>query len=178
MAKLLFFILMLVLGLVLTCQATTYTVGDTSGWDISSNIDSWATDKNLKVGDSLLFLYSSTHSVNEVNKESYDACNVTNPISASSNGNTTITLTTPGNKYFVCGNKLHCFGGMKLQVHVKGEVAGSPASAPSMSPSSLPRPSTKNNMPGPTSTATIIHSGWTYLLSCTLGVTISTFLLI
>jgi len=36
-----------------TCSATTYTVGDTSGWDISTNLDTWVADKNFKVGDVL-----------------------------------------------------------------------------------------------------------------------------
>lgn len=36
-----------------TCSATTYTVGDSSGWDISTNLDTWITDKKFKVGDVL-----------------------------------------------------------------------------------------------------------------------------
>jgi len=36
-----------------TCSATTYTVGDSSGWDISTNLDTWIADKMFKVGDAL-----------------------------------------------------------------------------------------------------------------------------
>jgi len=36
-----------------TCSATTYTVGDSSGWDISTNLDTWIADKTFKVGDVL-----------------------------------------------------------------------------------------------------------------------------
>lgn len=43
----------LILGLALTCNATTYTVGDSSGWDISSDLDSWAVGKTFAVGDVL-----------------------------------------------------------------------------------------------------------------------------
>lgn len=39
-------------------------------------------------------------------------------------------LTRGGDRYFVCGNKLHCLGGMKLLVHVEGDKALSPALAP------------------------------------------------
>lgn len=38
---------------IMTCSATTYTVGDSSGWDISTNLDTWIADKNFKVGDAL-----------------------------------------------------------------------------------------------------------------------------
>jgi len=37
----------------ITCSATTYTVGDNSGWDISSNLETWVADKNFKIGDAL-----------------------------------------------------------------------------------------------------------------------------
>ena len=36
-----------------TCSATTFTVGDSSGWDISTDLDSWASDKTFNVGDVL-----------------------------------------------------------------------------------------------------------------------------
>lgn len=35
------------------CNATTYFVGDTSGWDISSDLDSWPLGKRFSVGDVL-----------------------------------------------------------------------------------------------------------------------------
>lgn len=38
---------------IMTCSATTYTVGDSSGWDISTNLDAWIADKNFRVGDAL-----------------------------------------------------------------------------------------------------------------------------
>ncbi|KAJ0909637.1 putative Phytocyanin domain, cupredoxin [Helianthus annuus] len=60
------------------CLATTYTVGDSMGWDISTNVDSWAKDKHFVVGDVLLFQFSSSHSVAEVNRDSYQGCNTTN----------------------------------------------------------------------------------------------------
>ncbi|KAF8412459.1 hypothetical protein HHK36_000423 [Tetracentron sinense] len=141
------------LAFVLTCSATVYTVGDNAGWDISSDLDTWSKGKSFEVGDVLLFQYSSTHSVNEVTKDSFNGCNMTNPLLSSSDGNTSIPLTAAGDRYFVCGNKLHCLGGMKLQVNVNEDTATSPANAPRASegnPSSLPRPSSKNNNPSDT----------------------------
>lgn len=35
------------------CNATTYFVGDTSGWDISSDLESWPLGKRFSVGDVL-----------------------------------------------------------------------------------------------------------------------------
>lgn len=42
-----------VLGFATTCTSTTYTVGDTSGWDISTDLATWAQDKTFNVGDVL-----------------------------------------------------------------------------------------------------------------------------
>lgn len=50
--KLLVF-LVVILGFSSTCTATTYMVGDNSGWDISTDLDSWTTGKQFQVGDVL-----------------------------------------------------------------------------------------------------------------------------
>ncbi|KAD5961375.1 hypothetical protein E3N88_12848 [Mikania micrantha] len=54
-------------------------------------------------------------------------CNTTNVLHPSSNGNTTFALTKTGDRYFVCGNRLHCYAGMKLHVVVDGKTADGPA---------------------------------------------------
>lgn len=81
-----------------------------------------------------MFQYSSSHSLNEAKRESFEACNTTDVLSTFSDGNTTIALTQPGERYFVCGNNLHCLGGMKLQVNVVGD-ASSPVGSPQAQPS-------------------------------------------
>lgn len=71
------------------------------------------------------------------------------------NGNTTVPLTRVGDRYFVCGNRLHCLGGMKLHVHVEGDdMALSPTQAPNamagsdQNTATLPQsPSSKKNTP-------------------------------
>ncbi|KAF1860624.1 hypothetical protein Lal_00021669 [Lupinus albus] len=117
---------------IITCSATTYIVGDSSGWDISTNLDTWVADKKFKIGDSLTFQYSSSYSVDEVTRENYYTCNTTNILKSYGNRNTTVTLTRGGDWYFVCGNQLYCLGGMKLHVHVEGDKAFSPAPAPNV----------------------------------------------
>lgn len=53
MGKLVLVFSLVVLGLAVTCKAATYMVGDNSGWDISTDIDTWAQDKTFAVGDVL-----------------------------------------------------------------------------------------------------------------------------
>lgn len=40
-------------GFAITSDANTYTVGDNSGWDISTNLDTWEQGKKFVVGDVL-----------------------------------------------------------------------------------------------------------------------------
>ncbi|CAM8946885.1 unnamed protein product [Rhodiola kirilowii] len=148
----------------LSCNAaTTYIVGDTSGWDISTDLDTWPIDKNFSVGDILIFQYSQSHSVEEVTKESYDGCNTTISLKTYTDGNSNVTLTKPGDMYFLCGNRLHCLGGMKLQIYVhEGQIAYAPAPAPSSGRSELPNPSTKNNNPAAKTIKNPSSAGFSY----------------
>lgn len=43
------------------CNATTYFVGDSSGWDISSDLDTWNSGKRFSPGDVLRKYLSYTH---------------------------------------------------------------------------------------------------------------------
>ncbi|OWM75724.1 mavicyanin [Punica granatum] len=151
------------LALTCKCDATTYMVGDTSGWDISTDLDTWTNDKTFNVGDVLVFQYSTSNSVEEVNKDSFDNCSATNALQTFSNGNTTVPLTRPGPWYFISGNRLYCLGGMKLQVNVESSQANSTAAGAPMaepgSPSALPGSSSKNNNPSiPASSAFSIQA--------------------
>ncbi|KAG5607751.1 hypothetical protein H5410_029243 [Solanum commersonii] len=134
----------------ITDLTTNYIVGDSSGWDISTDLDTWLVGKKFMVGDVLVFQYSSVHSVSEVTKENFAGCNTSNVLDSSKNGNTNFTLTKPGDRYFVCGNRLHCLGGMKLRVNVEnvnGAAAGSPAAAPSPEGGASFSPSSKSKNP-------------------------------
>ncbi|GJN03820.1 hypothetical protein PR202_ga21302 [Eleusine coracana subsp. coracana] len=118
-------------------SATTYTVGDTQGWTTNVDYSGWTSGKNFAVGDKLLFNFASAaHTVTEVSKSNYESCSSSNAISSNSNGPATVTLSSPGTHYFICGVPGHCSGGMKLAVDVGGSSSGGSPSTPGTSPSS------------------------------------------
>uniref|UniRef100_A0A0E0KTG6 Phytocyanin domain-containing protein n=1 Tax=Oryza punctata TaxID=4537 RepID=A0A0E0KTG6_ORYPU len=119
---------LLVHGAARTAEAASYNVGNSAGWDISADFPSWLDGKAFYVGDSLVFQYSKYHTLSEVDEAGYRNCSTTNAVLSSSDGNTTVPLTAPGDRYFVCGNELHCLGGMRL--HVLVSEPASPAGAP------------------------------------------------
>ncbi|XP_060215436.1 stellacyanin-like [Lycium barbarum] len=160
------FVVLILSLIVCSSSATNYIVGDSSGWDISSDLDTWLIGKSFKVGDVLVFQYSSFHSVAEVTKENFDGCNTSNVLDSNKNGNTTFPLSKPGDRYFVCGNRLHCLGGMKLHVNVENDA--SPAAAPEAGPSSSPSSKSKNPSVVP-SFAFSNYVGWDSLVLVTLG---------
>lgn len=98
-----------------------------------------------------VFQYSSSDSVDEVTRENYQTCNTNKVLASYGNGNTSVPLTKPGDRYFVSGNKLYCLGGMKLHVHVEGNGTNSLAQAPAM-PAAGPS-STTSSLPGKTAAA-------------------------
>ncbi|KAF5743621.1 hypothetical protein HS088_TW08G00206 [Tripterygium wilfordii] len=182
MAKLLLVIYVnLILAFALTtCHATNYVVGDTSGWDISSDLDTWAAGKTFTVGDTLVFQYSSNSDLCELSRDDFERCNTSNPIKTYSNGNTTVTLTRPGEWYFSDANRLYCLGGMKLQVNVEdNQTAASPAGAPQAPPGTrtVPPSSSKNNNPSsvvPTSTGSVLHERESAVMAFLIGFSVAT----
>ncbi|MFS8017134.1 putative Phytocyanin domain, cupredoxin [Helianthus anomalus] len=152
--QLVFVVLSLIaFGFAITSDANTYIVGDNSGWDISTNLDTWEQGKKFVVGDVLVFQYASTDSVCEVGQESFRTCNTTNVINCFSDGNTSIPLTSPGERYFFCGNRLYCYSGMKLDVIVERNQSDI-AEAPLSSVPETESGGSKNNNP-----STIVPSG-------------------
>ncbi|CAN0918244.1 Uclacyanin 1 [Linum grandiflorum] len=137
----------------------TYTVGDSFGWNIpttGSVFRDWAAGNDFMVGDILVFNYATgAHNVAEVTRDGYRACTTANPISLDSNPPTRITLTTPGEHFYICAIAGHCTAGQQLSINVTG-----PTSTTSGSPSGSATPSP----PGDSSSAT------------TMGVSAATFL--
>ncbi|GAA0169981.1 hypothetical protein LIER_24348 [Lithospermum erythrorhizon] len=135
-------------------HAADHVVGDKNGWlDILVDYTEWAAGKKFVVGDKLIFNYDTTHDVAVVDKDGYDACIASTP--PYTGGKTTITLTSPGLKYFICTISDHCSaGGMQLPITVEaGPPGGStPTTPPSPSPSSTPPPS--HIPPAPSSSST------------------------
>ncbi|CAL5069194.1 unnamed protein product [Urochloa decumbens] len=123
----------LLLSAVVPASAKDYTVGDSSGWKPGVNYTAWAKGKQFSVGDTLSFQYSAAHSVLEVSAADHSACSASNPLRSHNDQSTTIPLTKPGTRYFICGAAGHCASGMKLAVTVSGVGGGDPAAATSSS---------------------------------------------
>ncbi|KAJ6971935.1 uclacyanin-3-like [Populus alba x Populus x berolinensis] len=126
-------LLILVLAAPAAYAATTYTVGDSSGWTNFGDYTTWASGKTFAVGDSLLFKYGSSHSVAEVSKADYDSCSTSNILKSYTDGSSTVPLSTAGPMYFICSTPGHCSGGMKLAVTVVA-ASGTPSTPTTTSP--------------------------------------------
>ncbi|KAI8012127.1 Early nodulin-like protein 1 [Camellia lanceoleosa] len=71
----------------------------------------------FNLGDSLLFLYPpSQDSVIQVTEQSYNSCNITDPIFYMNNGNSLFNITQPGEFYFTSGAQGHCENAQKLHI--------------------------------------------------------------
>ncbi|KAL5545353.1 hypothetical protein UlMin_009137 [Ulmus minor] len=119
-----------------SAAATNHTVGGTSGWDLSSNLQGWVNQNTFHVGDSLLFSYLPVHDVVEVNQVDYQLCDSSHPIQTHNEGETLIPLTSPGSRFFICGQKGHCGMGLKLQIQILPHQNDTVNSSPSQSPAS------------------------------------------
>ncbi|XP_047323764.1 blue copper protein-like [Impatiens glandulifera] len=179
-------ILILVLCSIVPCLATVYTVGDSNGWGLGVDYTTWTSDKTFNVGDSLVFTYGGSHSVDEVKKSDYSSCSAANAITSDGSGSTTIELKKTGTHYFICGVSSHCSGGMKLSVDVNDASSTGNTTPPSTTTSpapptdddgtttTTPTPSTK--VPNSSSSGSLLANpivgavvglviGWTQLLS-------------
>ncbi|KAG9137846.1 hypothetical protein Leryth_024325 [Lithospermum erythrorhizon] len=115
--------------------AETYIVGGAGGWTFTQNATlypSFAAQYNFTVGDVLVFNFpTSLHTVATVTRESYDACNFTNPITLIDVGPANVTLNATGEIYFVCTIGQHCAAGLqKLAINVSASSTISPSSPP------------------------------------------------
>ncbi|GAB2229759.1 hypothetical protein Droror1_Dr00014013 [Drosera rotundifolia] len=121
-------------------SSALHVVGGSQGWDESADFDSWASSQTFRVGDQLVFKYTSgLHSVVELGSEtSYKKCDISNSINSMDGGSDTVKLNKAGSRYFACGTSGHCSQGMKLKVTVVAANASSSPStaATSSSPSS------------------------------------------
>ncbi|KAK6944183.1 Phytocyanin domain [Dillenia turbinata] len=121
--------------------ATDHIVGDAKGWTINFDYDGWAKDKVFMVGDNLIFTYQKDkHNVFKVNGTAFHDCTIPPANEAYISGNDTITLLTPGKKWYICGVGKHCADlGMRLAINVVSR-AGAPAPTPMPMPMPTPNP--------------------------------------
>lgn len=73
------------------------------------------------------------HNVMQVTNTAYKSCNSSAPIATHTTGNDSITVTTGGHNYFLCGVPGHCQTGQKVDINVL--LVSSMASTPSPMPS-------------------------------------------
>ncbi|KZV27278.1 hypothetical protein F511_17674 [Dorcoceras hygrometricum] len=71
----------------------------------------------------------------QVTHAGYRACNASSPISTRTTGNDTITITSHGHHFFLCGVPGHCQAGQKVDINVLRATSVVPG--PSESPSDL-----------------------------------------
>ncbi|XP_041003966.1 uclacyanin 1 [Juglans microcarpa x Juglans regia] len=142
--------------LIKLAMAASYTVGGLNGgWDTTTNLQTWASSQSFVVGDNLIFQYAPNHDVVEVSKADYDSCQANNPIQSYNGGTTTIPLSSPGSRYFVCGTLGHCSQGMKVEIDTLAASAPTTASPPAIPPASsvtlvpTPAPESSTSSPAP-----------------------------
>ncbi|KAJ4973788.1 hypothetical protein NE237_006962 [Protea cynaroides] len=117
-------------------NATQHVVGGSQGWDVSADLSSWASGNTFKVGDQLVFKYTTgLHSVVELGSESaYKNCAIGSGVNTMNGGKDVVKLTKPGTRYFICGTPGHCSQGMKLKINtVTAAAATTPNSTDSSS---------------------------------------------
>ncbi|XP_052178639.1 classical arabinogalactan protein 9-like [Diospyros lotus] len=147
--------------LVNIAMAADYTVGAPSGgWDLSTNLQAWASSHTFHVGDNLIFKYTSNHDVVEVKEADYGPCQASNPIQRYTGGNTVIGLASLGKRYFICGVPGHCDLGMKVEINTLAAASAPPPAAtpppeatPSTPPPATPPPEATPSTPPPASPA-------------------------
>ncbi|CAM8947076.1 unnamed protein product [Rhodiola kirilowii] len=131
---------LLILSMATLSLSFQFQVGGDKGWikppaNKTNVYNNWARQTRFQVGDTVYFKYAND-SVLVVNEADYKACNVNNPVSKHTDGNTVIELDHHGVFYFISGNAAHCKAGQKLIIdvladHYDGETeTPSPALAP------------------------------------------------
>ncbi|XVF10328.1 hypothetical protein REPUB_Repub07fG0173300 [Reevesia pubescens] len=128
-----------------------YKVGDLDAWGIPTSANphvyaKWSKYHSFKIGDSLLFLYPPTQdSVIQVTEQSYNSCNLKDPILYMNNGNSLFNITKPGEYFFTSGEPGHCEKKQKLYLAVLS--GNGSAYAPSYGPSALPETASSPSYP-------------------------------
>ncbi|TVU28596.1 hypothetical protein EJB05_20118 [Eragrostis curvula] len=127
-------VLLLLVASACPAAATSYTVGDGSGWTTGADYTSWAASKNFKVGDSLVRKGAAHGGGGERGR--VHGVHGDQPDQLRQQRRDDRALKTPGSHYFVCSIPGHCSAGMKLAVTVGGSSTPSPTTptTPTTSP--------------------------------------------
>ncbi|KAL8228454.1 hypothetical protein R6Q57_016038 [Mikania cordata] len=133
--------------------AVNHTVGaPNGGWDLTTDLSSWASSQTFTVGDFIVFQFDGTHDVLEVSQTNYGSCGTGSPISTTVSSPAIFQLTATGNRYFICGRGSHCNQGMKVQI---GVVAATTPSPPQTTTPSSPNQPNSRSPPPPVTGTTV-----------------------
>ncbi|CAN1310615.1 unnamed protein product [Linum perenne] len=146
--------------LVIQAHGALHKVGDSVGWTIigSPDYEQWAAAKTFQLGDVVHFEYNPQfHNVMKVTHAMYRACNASAPLETYTTGNDSITITTRGHHFFICGVPGHCLSGQKVDINVLRTDHSSSSSAalspgavglsPNLTSAQSPAPSTNSAFP-------------------------------
>ncbi|KAJ0974139.1 hypothetical protein J5N97_016104 [Dioscorea zingiberensis] len=99
-----------------------YVVGDEKGWRTGVDYAAWAAGKEFFVGDKLVFIYTTpNHDVYKVGNPNFETCTVPEGTTPMITGADVLTLTSPGKKWYMCGQDGHCSAGQKLAITVQSQ---------------------------------------------------------
>ncbi|KAK3005532.1 hypothetical protein RJ639_016372 [Escallonia herrerae] len=145
-----------------------YKVGDLDSWGIPTSANpriytAWSKNHIFEIGDSLcndfssVFLYPpSQDSVVQVTQQSFNGCNLTDPILYMNNGNSLFNITSEGEFYFTSGVEGHCQKSQKLYISV-GNVSSSTSPSDGPSASSPSYPTVFGSIPAPPSSSPLLE---------------------
>ncbi|XP_059307155.1 uclacyanin 1-like [Lycium ferocissimum] len=128
-----------------------HVVGEDRGWDPSTNVASWSSNRVFRVGDKIWFTYSAAQEslVELRSEEDFTSCDVTNPIKMYTDGLDTISLEGEGIRYFASGNTKSCKNGLKIPVNIQPKEQNTAQNVGSMAVADGPTlPSASTNLNG------------------------------
>ncbi|PON80120.1 Phytocyanin domain containing protein [Parasponia andersonii] len=147
-------------------KAAVHKVGDSAGWTTIGNVDYklWSATKTFQVGDTIKFEYNPQfHNVMRVTHAMFRSCNASLPLETYTTGNDTITITTRGHHFYICGVPGHCQGGQKVDINVPRALTAEVAPTP-LASDSPPAPAAKTPAPASNSVASLVKKSHPVLL--------------
>ncbi|KAJ9689884.1 hypothetical protein PVL29_012514 [Vitis rotundifolia] len=101
-----------------------HVVGGDRGWDTSSDIEAWSSNKVFRVGDKIWFIYSGGQEgvVELKSREEFDSCDLSNPIRTYTEGLDAVLMGSEGIRYFTSSKPKSCKVGLRLLVDVQSNL--------------------------------------------------------
>ncbi|KAL8206254.1 hypothetical protein R6Q57_009805 [Mikania cordata] len=111
------------------CVATEHVVGDKFGWAVPSSesfYHMWAAHQTFKANDVLVFNFvTGAHTVAQVSRAAYNACDGSNPISLHTRSPARITINPNQDQFYICTVGSHCMSFQRLEVLVSAMTSNS-----------------------------------------------------